>query len=58
MLSGDLKSSKEPGNDLFHDRPEGTQLMLELILIGCREGIPVIMEQPVEGAVGEPPGAY
>ena len=44
-----------PGHDLLHDRPEGAQPVLELLLVDRHEGIPVILEQSVEGAAGETP---
>ena len=46
---------QEPGYHLLHDGSEGTQLMLELFLVDSHEGIPVILEQSVQGASGEPP---
>jgi hypothetical protein len=47
---------QKPGHHLLHDGSEGTQLMLELLLVGRHEGIPVILEQSVEGATRETPG--
>jgi len=46
-----------PGHYLFNDRSERTQLMLELILVGGEQYIPVILEQSVEEFSGYYPPA-
>ena len=38
----------------FRDRPQGSEGVLELFLVHTEKGLPVILEQSMEGVVREP----
>jgi hypothetical protein len=49
-----IPAVQKAGNDPFGDRPQGPVPVLELFLILRNEEVPVVHQQTIEGAAGEP----